>query len=209
MESSGSWRISHQAIVLIDSVYVGTKWSSRTYITPDTDNAKVISMGFFIQVSFYTLCWYILFTKVVFAYLKHHHFRTEGNIFIYFAYADDISLMRLDCWFTNSDANIKWSSVDLQILISICYDYSCAPVETIGLPSLLYNLNIFTIKPGEQKYVGSVQASINNIIVGFPQRSGGSGLLEAIHVGDVKSSVIRNTLFSWWQFFMSIAKSGH
>ena len=100
----------------------------QTYITPDTNNAKVISMGFFfIQVSFYTLCWYILFTNAVFAYMKHHHFRTEGKIFIDFAYADDISLMRLDCWFTNSDANIKWSSVDLQILIIICYEYSCPP----------------------------------------------------------------------------------
>ena len=42
--------------------------------------------------------------------------------------------------------------------------------KTIGLPSLLYNLEIFKLKPGQQKFIESVQSSIIKRIVGFPKR---------------------------------------
>ena len=73
--------------------------------------------------------------------------------------------------------------------------------KTIGLPSLLYNLQIFKLKPGQQKCIESVQSSIIKRIVGFPKRSHHTALLQAVNIDDVMSSVIRNTLSLWWRLF--------
>ena len=73
--------------------------------------------------------------------------------------------------------------------------------KTIGLPSLLYNLDIFKLKPGKQKFIESVQSSIIKRIVGFPKRSHHTALLQAVNIDDVMSSVIRNTLSLWWRLF--------
>ena len=71
--------------------------------------------------------------------------------------------------------------------------------KTIGLPSLMYNLEIFKLKPGKQKFIESVQSSIIKRIVGFPKRSHHTALLQAVNIDDVMSSVTRNTL--WWRLF--------
>ena len=73
--------------------------------------------------------------------------------------------------------------------------------KTIGLPSLLYNLEIFKLKPGQQKFIESVQSSIIKRIVGFPKRSHHTALLQAVNIDDVISSVTRNTLSLWWRLF--------
>ena len=73
--------------------------------------------------------------------------------------------------------------------------------KTIGLPSLLYHLKIFKLKPGQQKFIESVQSSILKRIVGFPKRSHHTALLQAVKIDDVMSSVTRNTLSLWWRLF--------
>ena len=73
--------------------------------------------------------------------------------------------------------------------------------KTIGLPSLLYNLEIFKLKPGQQKFIESVQSSIIKRIVGFPKRSHHTALLQAVNIDDVMSTVTRNTLSLWWRLF--------
>ena len=73
--------------------------------------------------------------------------------------------------------------------------------KTIGLPSLLYNLEIFKLKPGQQKFIESVQSSIIKRIVGFPKRSHHTALLQAVNIDDVMSSVTHNTLSLWWRLF--------
>ena len=72
--------------------------------------------------------------------------------------------------------------------------------KTIGLPSFLYNLEIFTNNRSQQKHVESVQAAIIKRIVGFPKRSHHSEVLKAV-VDDVMSSVFRNTLSLRGDFF--------
>ena len=73
--------------------------------------------------------------------------------------------------------------------------------KTIGLSSLLHNLEIFKLKPWQQKFIESVQSSIKKRIVGFPKRSHHSALLQAVNIDDVMSSVTRNTLSLWWRLF--------
>ena len=73
--------------------------------------------------------------------------------------------------------------------------------KTIGLPSLLYHLEIFKLKPGQQKFIESVQSFIIKRIVGFPKRSNHTALLQAVNIDDVMSSVTRNTLSLWWRLF--------
>ena len=52
--------------------------------------------------------------------------------------------------------------------------------KAIGLPSLLYNLEIFKLKPEQQKFIESVQSSIIQRIVGFPKRPNHTALLQAV-----------------------------
>ena len=73
--------------------------------------------------------------------------------------------------------------------------------KTIGLPSLLYNLEIFKLKPEQQKFIESVQSSIIQRIVGFPKRSHHTALLQAIKIDDAIPSATRNTLSLWWRPF--------
>ena len=73
--------------------------------------------------------------------------------------------------------------------------------KTIWLPFLLYNLDIFKLKPGQQKFIESGQSSIIKRIVGFPKRSHHTALLQAVNIDDVMSSVSRNTLPLWWRLF--------
>ena len=71
--------------------------------------------------------------------------------------------------------------------------------KTIGLPSLLYNLEIFKLKPGQQKFIESVHSSIIKRIVGFPKRPHHTALIQAVKIDDVMSSVTHNTLSLWWR----------
>ena len=57
--------------------------------------------------------------------------------------------------------------------------------KTTGLPSLLYNLEISKLKPGQQKFNESVQSSIIKRIVGLPKRSHHTALLQAVNFDDV------------------------
>ena len=73
--------------------------------------------------------------------------------------------------------------------------------KTNGLPTLLYNLEIFKLTPGQQKFFERVQSSITKRIVGFPKRSHHTALLQAVKIDDVMPSVTRNTLSLWWRLF--------
>ena len=73
--------------------------------------------------------------------------------------------------------------------------------KTVGLTSLLYNLEISKLKPGQHEFIESVQSSITKRIVVFSKLSHHTALLQAVNIDDVMSSVTRTTLPLWWQLF--------
>ena len=68
------------------------------------------------------------------------------------------------------DKRVNASRRAMYALGSVGFSYPALATEfkvhlwkTIGLPSLLYNLEIFKLKPGQQKFIDSVQSSIIDV----------------------------------------------
>ena len=75
--------------------------------------------------------------------------------------------------------------------------------KTVGLPSLLYNMETFSLNSGQQKSVESTQAAIVKYIVGFPKRSHHTCLLQAVGISNVKTAVTRRNLSLWRRVFQT------
>ena len=73
--------------------------------------------------------------------------------------------------------------------------------KSVGLPSLLYGLELFTIPRCIQNSIERSQASTIKKTLGFPVRSLSTHLLHASDIKTAFSSVHYNILSLWWRIF--------
>ena len=73
--------------------------------------------------------------------------------------------------------------------------------KSVGLPSLLYNLESTSISDICMRQVEKAQSSTVKRLLGFPQRSHHSNILRALNLSKVQSRIDKATLSLWYRIF--------